>query len=62
MIHVTNRTRWNRVKGWIAFGFFISAIISVGGLEGEGTAHYDIAFICLSLCAGLWVTIARRKM
>jgi len=64
MIHVTNYQRWNRTKGWVAFALFIGAVISVGGLEGEptGNERYDIAFICISLCTGLFINITKRKM
>lgn len=63
MLHVTNRRRWNRTKGWLAFCCWAVAMISVG-FDDQTTTHqprYDIAIIALSLCAGLCLSIARKR-
>jgi hypothetical protein len=63
MLRVTNRQRWNRTKGWLAFGCWLTAV-GVVGFDDQTTTHeprYDIALVALSLCAGLMFSIYKRR-
>lgn len=52
-IRVVDHYRWNRakriVRGWLCFGFFVTAIGFAGGLEGEHAPSYFGAFVFLLL-------------
>jgi hypothetical protein len=64
MIRVTNRTRWNRTKGFTAFACFIASIVAVGGLEDEHatqTSNFPVAIGLLACCALIMSTIYRRR-
>ena len=59
MLHVTNRRRWNRTKGWCAFACWLTAMFAVG-FDDQTTTHqprYDLAFIMLCVCGWLCYTI-----
>ena len=63
MLHVTNRARWNRTKGIAAFICWLTAMAAVG-FDDQTTTHqprYDLAIIFLSLCAGLCISITRKR-
>lgn len=64
MIHVTNRSRWNRTKGIAAFICFLAAIASVGGMEDADAtrpANYPLAIVFLTVCAYLMATIYKKR-
>jgi hypothetical protein len=64
MLHVTDRKKWNRTKGWLAFGCWAVAVGAVGFDESTTSTReprYDIAIVALSLCAGLCISIARKR-
>ena len=64
MIRVTNRSRWNRTKGIVAFILFLGAIIAAGGMEDPDAtrpANYPLAYGLLACSALIMAGIYRKR-